>query len=242
MPRFNWNNSQPMGRIGGILLLVGKLSWYLYPSFVSLYRLTLCRFTKIGWCLVQGHPQNGIYVHDYLEDTNRSVFWLSTRKDTEAVVQIFNCLFLKKCIFLKRKSTELSTGGMAARKRAGLSQVQLGESAGEEAGGVVLTVPSFRRWLCMRESTTRVLEDSPREPALLWVAVFFLCSSCLRKKTVKPSTRWLSPRQTSPRPRGVNVSSAIGREPGTGLRHPVSLARRHNAAPTAQPSSHNRSR
>lgn len=70
---------------------------------------------------------------------------------------------------------------MAAGKRAGLSQVRSGGSAGEEAGGVVRAVPSFRRWLCMCESTTRVLEDSPRQPAPSWLALSFLRSSCLRK-------------------------------------------------------------
>lgn len=140
-----------------------------------------------------------------------------TRKDSEAVVQIFNRLFFKKkSIFLKRKTTALSTGGLAARRRAGLSQVRSGGSAGEEAGGgVVRAVPSFRRWLCMRESTTRVLEDSPRQPALLWVPVSFLSSSCLRKKkTTKNCQPVHEMAQASPRPRGVNVSHWQGARRG----------------------------
>lgn len=166
MPSFNWNNSQAVGGIGGILLVAVKLSWNLYACFV------------------------------------------------------------KVILFIKGKTRELGTRGMAGRKRAGVSQVWSGDRAGEEAGGFVLTVHlSGGGFACVIQP--RVCWKTLASRSSAFTGRSFLPPLIVHQKNCQP-VHETAQTTASPRPRSVNVASTSGREPGTSLRRLPSVTSSHN--------------
>lgn len=134
--------------------------------------------------------------------------------------------FVKVILFIKGKTREFGTRGMAARKRTGLIRRR------SWGGGRWLRAhsSSFWRWFCMCDSTARVLEDAHFTIQRFYGSQF---PSSAHRASEKLSAHPRdgsgdSPRQASPRPCSINVATTSGRGPDASLRRLPSLTSSRN--------------